>query len=189
MWQGAARRPLTPCDLAREEAIRLAEEAAALEENMIKGVLGRGALGAVFEARMPCGRLVALKLAPPGSPEEDMLRNEAMVYLVLQELWNKDVPELLLAGPLRAFRSGYALGTCLSPGRPLQEGDADLLPAALAILANVHARGVIHGDLREENFLVNEAGIAMGGAKTIMLFDFSHSSIDSDKEAQADEVD
>ncbi len=51
-----------------------------------------------------------------------MLRKEAMVYLVLQELWNKDVPELLLAGPLRAFRSGYALGTCLSPGRPLQEG-------------------------------------------------------------------
>lgn len=68
-------------------------------------------------------------------------------------------------------------------------GDADLLPAALAILANVHARGIIHGDLREENFLVNEAGIAMGGAKTIMLFDFSHSSIDSDKEAQAYEVD
>lgn len=34
-----------------KEAIRLAEEAAALEENMIKGVLGRGALGAVFEAR------------------------------------------------------------------------------------------------------------------------------------------
>lgn len=68
-------------------------------------------------------------------------------------------------------------------------GDAELLPAALAILANIHAKGVIHGDLREDNFLVNEAGIAMGGAKTVMLFDFSHSSFDTDMDAQGDEVD
>lgn len=82
--------------------------------------------------RMPCGRSVALKLAPLGSPEAQMLRTEATVYLVLQELWNKDVPELLLAGPMRAFRSGYALGTCLLPGRPLQKG-AGLYSVAGAI--------------------------------------------------------
>lgn len=67
-------------------------------------------------------------------------------------------------------------------------GDADLLPAALAILANIHERGVMHGDLRPEKFLVNEAGIAMGGAKSIVLFDFSHSTFDMDNEAQRAEV-
>ncbi|BDA46513.1 hypothetical protein COCOBI_08-6070 [Coccomyxa sp. Obi] len=171
------------------EAIQLAQIAAALEPDWIKGVLGRGALGAVFEARLPCGRSVALKLAPPGSREGEMLRKEADVYMVLQELWNKNVPELLLAGPLHAFRSGYALGTCLLPGRRLQKGDEDLLPAALAILANIHAKGVIHGDLREDNFLVNEAGVAMGGTKTIVLIDFSHASLNPDKKAQDDEID
>lgn len=68
-------------------------------------------------------------------------------------------------------------------------GDADLLPAALAILANIHTRGVIHGDLRPENFLVNEADIGKGGAKTVVIFDFSHSSFDMGSEAQGKECD
>ncbi len=71
---------------------------------------------------MPCGRSVALKLAPARGDEADMLRNEAHAYLALQDLWGKDVPELLLAGPLVTFGSGYALGTALLPGRPLQQG-------------------------------------------------------------------
>ena len=51
-----------------------------------------------------------------------MLQNEARAYLALQDLWGKDVPELLLAGPLVTFGSGYALGTSLLPGRSLQQG-------------------------------------------------------------------
>lgn len=43
-----------------KEAIRLEEAAATLEQDMIKGVLGRGALGAVFEARWGSGHLVFL---------------------------------------------------------------------------------------------------------------------------------
>ncbi len=72
---------------------------------------------------MPCGRSLALKLAPARCVKEDMLRNEAHAYLVLQDLWGKDVPELLLAGPFATFGSGYALGTSLLPGRPLQQGE------------------------------------------------------------------
>ncbi len=86
----------------------------------------------VLVHRMPCGRLVAFKLAPPGSHEEEMLRRETAVYLKLQDLWNKDVPELLMAGPLRAFRSGSALGTCLLPGRRLQKGEGSYKIAVAA---------------------------------------------------------
>ncbi len=51
-----------------------------------------------------------------------MLQNEAHAYLALQDLWGKDIPELLLAGPLATFGSGCALGTSLLPGRPLRQG-------------------------------------------------------------------
>ncbi len=65
--------------------------------------------------RRPCGRKVALKVAASGYREEEMLRNEAKAYLAVQDLWNKGVPELLLAGELRAVGGGYGLGTPPKP--------------------------------------------------------------------------
>ncbi len=71
---------------------------------------------------MPCGRKVALKIAYSDSLEEEMLCNEAKAYLAVQDLWNKGVPELLLAGDLCALGGGYGLGTVVLSGRPLQPG-------------------------------------------------------------------
>ena len=71
---------------------------------------------------MPCVRKVAVKVAVCGSREEEMLRTEATAYLALQDLCNKGVPELLMAGKLRALGGGYGLGTCALPGRSLQKG-------------------------------------------------------------------
>ncbi|BDA48478.1 hypothetical protein COCOBI_12-1570 [Coccomyxa sp. Obi] len=171
-----------------KETIRLAQVAAALVVDWIRGVLGRGALGEVFRARMPSGRPVALKLAGSGDPEEHLLQNEARAYLALQDLWGKGVPELVLAGPLVAFGSGYALGTSLLPGRPLQHGDSELLPEALAILSQVHAKGIIHQDLRRENFIVNELDTPQGVQKTLFLLDFSNCEFNADEEAQRREL-
>ncbi|BDA46650.1 hypothetical protein COCOBI_09-1030 [Coccomyxa sp. Obi] len=72
--------------------------------------------------RMPCGREVALKVAASGYREEETLRNEVQAYLAVQDLWNRGVPELLLAGDLCAVGSGYGLGTAVLSGRPLQKG-------------------------------------------------------------------
>ena len=44
-------------------------------------------------------------------------------------------------------------------GWPLGEGDARLLPAALAALRAVHAAGLRHGDVRLPNFMVTRRGM------------------------------
>lgn len=70
----------------------------------------------------------------------------------------------------------------------LLAGDEDLLPAALAILAKIHAKGVIHGDLNPECFLVNEADVGKGAAKNVVLIHFSHCSFNVGKEDQGKEI-
>ncbi|CAL8471253.1 g10795 [Coccomyxa elongata] len=170
-------------------AMRLARAAAAFERDWVMGFLGAGALGEVLWGRMPCGRKVALKVAACGYRKEEMLRNEAKAYLAVQHLWNKGVPELLLAGELRAVGGSYGLGTSVLPGRPLQPGDAELLPAALAILKQIHSKGVIHGDLRPENFMAMEPDVAKGCAdKTIFVLDFTHCTFDKRKKTQRSEI-
>ncbi|KAK9902748.1 hypothetical protein WJX75_004828 [Coccomyxa subellipsoidea] len=90
------------------------------------------------------------------------------------------VPKLLLAGPMLAFWAGYGIGTAVLPGRRLQLGDRDLLPTARAIVQRIHAKGIIHGDLRKENFVVMQRG----SERSISLIDFSHCRFTTDASAQ-----
>ncbi len=64
-------------------------------------------------------------------------------------------------------------------------GDTQLLPAAVAILEQIHKEGVIHGDLRPENFMVRAD---VPADKPIFILDFSHSQIDRSQEAQLSEM-
>ena len=65
---------------------------------------------------------MALKLVPSRSEAEAQLRKEASAYLAMRDIWGSGLPELLLAGPLRACRRGYGLGTALLQGRALSAG-------------------------------------------------------------------
>ena len=67
-------------------------------------------------------------------------------------------------------------------------GDSELFSDAKAILQRIHAKGVIHGDLRERNFVVME----QGSKRSIWLLDFSHchfSSATNDQESELFELD
>ena len=63
-------------------------------------------------------------------------------------------------------------------------GDEYLYPAALAILHKVHSRGVIHGDVRYQNFVVSP----QGSLPAIWLLDFSHCVLSHDEEKQQDDL-
>ncbi|KAK9901318.1 hypothetical protein WJX75_006159 [Coccomyxa subellipsoidea] len=165
---------------ASGEGRNLEKAAAELNRKWVFGVIGRGAMGAAYGVRLPDGSQWAVKVAPRGSEKEMQLRHEAKGYLTVRELWKAGVPEVLLAGPLLAIGVGYGIGTALVPGHPLQPGDQDLLPAARDILQRVHAKGVIHGDLREANFVVTQHG----STRDIYLIDFSHCSFTFDRSAQ-----
>jgi len=129
--------------------------------------IGAGALGEVYRARdMKVGRTVALKLVPTeltGNPQyrgrflEDAGRaaslshpNIATLFEVGQHEGQYYLAYEFAAGrPLHAETSGRAL----NPRRALEIGIQ-----LAAALAEAHARGVVHADLRPGNVIVTEKG-------------------------------
>jgi tRNA A-37 threonylcarbamoyl transferase component Bud32 len=63
-------------------------------------------------------------------------------------------------------------------------GDEGLLSAARSILQRIHSKGVIHGDLREDNLIVTH----QGGSCKVWLLDFSHCRFSNDAAAQEQEL-
>lgn len=68
-------------------------------------------------------------------------------------LQGEHTPRLMYAGLSADGRFRLLLASRVF-GRPLEEGDAHLLPSALAALREVHAKGLCHGDVRLPNFIV-----------------------------------
>jgi hypothetical protein len=123
--------------------------------------LGEGAMATVFLARqLPLDREVAVKIAPPASPE---LRRR-----ILREA--SAMARLAHPNVLRIFDVGeedghvylvmeHARGGTLANVLPVSEERAIELGVALAdALAHAHAHGVIHCDLKPENVLLDGEG-------------------------------
>ncbi len=134
----------------------------------VRGLIGRGASGAVYEAIDGHGREIALKLF---DPRETMQRGEITRQRFLREakiLASIDHPAIV-----RLFASGEiegqlylalarVVGTSLRDRRkagPLPVGELVRLGAQLAdALGHLHALGVIHRDLKPSNILLNASG-------------------------------
>ena len=100
---------------------------------------------------------MALKVAHPDGWGSDSLTREGQAYLQLQPLWDGVVPRLVAFG-LDRKEDSYVLATRLvSNCRHLSpHTDGHLYPRLRLALEAVHGCGVIHGDLREANILVEE---------------------------------
>ncbi|HEU0035820.1 MAG TPA: serine/threonine-protein kinase [Kofleriaceae bacterium] len=128
-------------------------------------VIGAGGMGIVYEAEAPDGQLVALKLLQPQRANDDYalrrFRDEALAGLVVS---HPNVVSVLRHGatddgiPFLVMPrvQGEPLG-----GRLHREGPPSLRRGVLIVrqilagLDAMHAAGVVHGDVKSDNVLVD----------------------------------
>ncbi|GIW71491.1 MAG: hypothetical protein KatS3mg102_1033 [Planctomycetota bacterium] len=126
--------------------------------------VGEGGFGVVWRAQAPSGRPVALKrLAAPGAQAEEL----AEEFRLLARLRHPHIVPVLDFGfdaegapyLVTAWIEGSGLGSW-ARGRSLAEL-APALAGVLRALEYLHARGVLHRDLKPDNVLVDAAGHAL----------------------------
>jgi serine/threonine protein kinase len=131
--------------------------------------LGTGALGEVFRARdLKVGRTVALMVPPPDVQSDPILRERFLRDArAAAELNHPNIATLfdVLVHDGRCYLAyEFAAGPSLREemgGRPVNMRRAAELGAQISdALAEGHARGLVHGDLRPENIVVTPKGSA-----------------------------
>jgi serine/threonine protein kinase len=128
--------------------------------------IGAGGMGTVYKARLePLGKLVAIKVLLPSLVDDahklQRFMNEARI---LSELRHPNTVSLIDFGHIDGGRlfiameylHGGDLGALLARGRLEQRAALLITRQIVASLAEAHARGVIHRDLKPQNVLFDE---------------------------------
>lgn len=129
----------------------------------IRGPLGAGAFGSVFAARdLRLERPVALKVLRRSLEESRAaLLSEAQSAAALNHPNICTIYSVEEEGGLPLIAMEYIEGQALDQriARGLQEGDVRTIFYGICLgLAAAHARGIVHGDLKPANIIVNLAG-------------------------------
>jgi len=141
-----------------------------LGEYQLQELLGIGGMAEVYQARDAIlGRKVAVKVLPPALAADpsyvERFRNEAREVGALNHpnivpihLFAEQGPYLYLVMPLIK----ESLRDRLLRGAPLPIADAaQIAVQILSGLSAAHAHGIVHRDVKPENILLDENGVAM----------------------------
>ncbi|MCO5171790.1 MAG: serine/threonine protein kinase [Planctomycetes bacterium] len=138
---------------------------------VVRELLGRGAMGLVLRVEHPeLGHEYALKVVRPemlGDPESvGRFRREMEALARVDD--HPGIVRVHSAGetadgaPFYAMElvRGRSLAEALKRGLLARDAALDVLAEVAAALAHLHARGIVHRDVKPENVLVDEAGRA-----------------------------
>ena len=149
---------------------KLEEPAVGIDRYVLEGVLGRGALSIVYRAtETRTGRTVAIKALSPDLLTEpgrrQRLRDEARSLRELSHPNIVSVVEYLetdsVVWLVTECVEGASLRSVLMHSHQLEPEQAlSIFTGLLAGLAHAHERGLVHGDLKPENVLVDSSGTA-----------------------------
>ncbi len=153
------------------------EDPARIGDYTVLGRLGRGAMGVVYLARSPGGRLVAVKVVRPELADDpgfrDRFRQEVAAMRAVGGFWTAAVVDADPGGPWLAteYVPGPTLHDAVQAHGPLPVPALRALVAGLAeALRAIHGAGLVHRDLKPANVLLAADGprvIDFGIAKAL----------------------
>lgn len=146
----------------------------------IISLLGRGGMGAVYQARQKkLDRIIALKILPPEiSDESGFARRFAMEARALAQLSHRHIVTVYNHGErsdlyyfIMEFVDGLSLRQLIHSSRLMPRDTFTILAQVCAALEYAHGRGIVHRDIKPENILIDKQGqvkIADFGLATLM---------------------
>ncbi len=133
----------------------------------ILAFLGKGGMGAVYQARQPAlDRMVALKILPPqaaGGPDfAERFNREARALARLNHPSIVTVHEFGQAGGspffIMEFMDGLTLRQLEQTGRLSPTEALRIVPQICEALQFAHDEGIVHRDIKPENILIDKKG-------------------------------
>jgi serine/threonine protein kinase len=142
---------------------------------LITGVLGRGGMGAVYEAvDLTDNRTVALKILPPEmvAQGQEHLQRFLREGRYAAELHHPNIVNIVKVGcshhiyfiAMEVVRGGTAQAFLRSHGKPMSPKAATrIIKEAAKGLAAVHRHGIVHRDVKPSNLMLGEHGLVKLG--------------------------
>ena len=148
------------------EAVRFEDGATIAGRYRLEGKLGQGGMATVWKAwDTDLEEHVALKVFAPAQSTEVLLQRFKQELKLSRQLQHPNIIRLYDIGEHQGFRYismellvGQSLKENLLAGIDLREG-LRLLVQACAGLAAAHAAGVVHRDVKPDNFFVTKEGL------------------------------